>query len=151
MNGQELKKARALLNLSQQEAAKLIGDVSKRSWVFWESGRPSIPQDVQEKFNDLLMRRKAIVQPFIDKTISPSNVYRIYLDQNDLAFISDPIELRLLQGVALTLHFDYDLPLVDFDMKDYEQWLQDQDKTDDPTTRSEWASTNHPCSSKISD
>ncbi|SES12229.1 protein of unknown function [Vreelandella subterranea] len=49
MRGSELQALRKLLMLDVREAAEEIGQVSARSWQYWESGRYQIPSDVAEK------------------------------------------------------------------------------------------------------
>ncbi|WP_237673510.1 DUF1870 family protein [Vreelandella profundi] len=49
MRGSELQALRKLLMLDVREAAEEIGQVSARSWQYWESGRYQIPSDVADK------------------------------------------------------------------------------------------------------
>lgn len=58
MNGSTLKALRSLLFYTQDEAAALIGEVSLRSWQYWEQGNRTIPADVVNKINYLVDWRK---------------------------------------------------------------------------------------------
>lgn len=60
MNNIELIAARLLLTLTVDEAALAIGNVSSRSWRFWESGR-AIPSTVADDMETLLAQRQALV------------------------------------------------------------------------------------------
>lgn len=62
MNGSTLKALRSLLFFTQDEAAILIGDVSTRSWNYWEVGQRTIPQDAIDKINYLITWRKQAIQ-----------------------------------------------------------------------------------------
>lgn len=67
MNNKELQAARKLLMLDVSEAAEHVGNVSARSWQYWEAGRVPVPGDVAEQMQMLLrMRRDMIAQVFED-------------------------------------------------------------------------------------
>ncbi|WP_277810674.1 DUF1870 family protein [Chromohalobacter canadensis] len=61
MNGKELQALRKFLMLDVREAAEIIGKVSPRSWQYWESGRSSVPDDVEDKMNGALTLRQSII------------------------------------------------------------------------------------------
>lgn len=48
--------------LNVAEAAELLGEVSKRSWQYWEAGRSKVPVNVSLKMKNLMILR--------DQTIS---------------------------------------------------------------------------------
>lgn len=57
LNNSELQACRKLLMLDVSEAAELIGDVSVRTWQYWESGRSSVPADIDQKIDNLIQDR----------------------------------------------------------------------------------------------
>lgn len=57
MNSKELQAARKLLMLDVSEAAEFLGNVSPRTWQYWESGRSAVPLDVADEMADLLRMR----------------------------------------------------------------------------------------------
>ena len=62
MNKTELEAMRRLLFFSVAEAAELIGDVTPRSWQYWERGKREIPQDVFEKIKLLGEWRQSAIE-----------------------------------------------------------------------------------------
>ena len=52
-----LQALRRLLFFSIEEAATMIGNVSPRSWQYWERGERPVPDDVVETFETLLAWR----------------------------------------------------------------------------------------------
>lgn len=46
LNNHELQAMRKMLMLDVSEAAELIGNVSNRTWQYWEAGRSPVPEDV---------------------------------------------------------------------------------------------------------
>ena len=67
MNGATLKAARSLLQFSQDEAANLIGDVSTKSWNYWECGDRTIPKDVIHKIHFLMDWRSRAIKTALDQ------------------------------------------------------------------------------------
>ncbi|HBN53047.1 MAG TPA: DUF1870 domain-containing protein [Stenotrophomonas sp.] len=61
MNSKELQAARKLLMLEASEAAEFIGNVSVRSWQYWETGQRTIPADVIDRIGDLLRMRRDMI------------------------------------------------------------------------------------------
>jgi hypothetical protein len=62
MTNKELKALRQILALECSEAAEHIGNVSTRTWQYWESGRSPIPDDVANKISDFSAIRDALVE-----------------------------------------------------------------------------------------
>jgi hypothetical protein len=61
LNNVELQAVRKLLMLDVAEAAECVGNVSVRSWQYWESGERTIPDDVEmEMYGLLALRNEAI-------------------------------------------------------------------------------------------
>lgn len=57
MNNLELQAARKLLMLDASEAAEEIGNVSTRSWQYWEAGDRAVPDDVVDEMLALISIR----------------------------------------------------------------------------------------------
>ena len=57
MNNLELQAARKLLMLDASEAAEEIGNVSTRSWQYWETGERAVPDDVVDEMLALISIR----------------------------------------------------------------------------------------------
>lgn len=63
INRFELQAMRKLLMLDVSEAAQEIGNVSSRSWQYWESGDRPIPSDVEEEMYALVsLRNEAVIE-----------------------------------------------------------------------------------------
>lgn len=66
INRVELQAIRKLLMLDVTEAAQEIGNVSPRSWQYWESGERPIPSDVEEEMYALVSMRNEAIGEIID-------------------------------------------------------------------------------------
>lgn len=62
MTNKELKALRQLLALECSEAAEHIGNVSTRTWQYWESGRSPVPEDVANLITDFSTLRDSLVE-----------------------------------------------------------------------------------------
>ncbi len=106
MRGEELQAIRKILMFDVKEAAELIGNVSKRSWQYWETGK-TIPADIQTKIKALAKKRSSMIKVTeeiilehgesaqVDMCYSLS--YEEYkVNHND----ADIIDWRLAQSVA---------------------------------------------------
>jgi len=61
MNGKELQALRKFCMLDVREAAEVIGKVSPRSWQYWEAGRSSVPEDVEDLMNGIMTMRQELL------------------------------------------------------------------------------------------
>ncbi|MFC1141823.1 DUF1870 family protein [Pasteurella multocida] len=138
MKGLELKCARLLLGLSQEEAAKQIGNVSQRSWAYWESGERTIPQDVAEQMRELMSRRKAIIQQFKELSENKTQIVVIFYESPQDAG-QTLLEMRFNNSLAATLAIDYGVNVVRYNPVDYINWLTENGLVDSPSKRSEWS------------
>ena len=66
LNRFELQAIRKLLMLDVTEAAQEIGNVSPRSWQYWESGERTIPSDVEEEMFALVSQRNEAINEIIE-------------------------------------------------------------------------------------
>ncbi|MFT0139007.1 DUF1870 family protein [Alcanivoracaceae bacterium MT1] len=67
MNNKELQALRKMLMLDASEAAELIGNVSARTWQYWESGRSPVPADVENAMNALIEQRAKLIDEIEDR------------------------------------------------------------------------------------
>src|SRR3546814_1610125 len=63
----ELQATRKLLMLDVAEAADLIGQVSPRTWQYWESGRNTVPADVSDEMQALLSIRGEMIDAITEQ------------------------------------------------------------------------------------
>lgn len=86
MNNKELQAARKLLMLDVSEAAEFVGEVSARSWQYWESGRNLVPDDVADEMQSLLKMRGDMIAEVFEQSKSAHMTLRYF---NSLAeFVS---------------------------------------------------------------
>lgn len=102
MTKETLQALRRLLMIEVPEAAEHIGDVSVRSWQYWETGKYTIPADVEQKMIELTKKRNKMVT----QATKRPELYQ-YIKSYD-AFISQfpdesVIDWRLAQSVAAEL------------------------------------------------
>lgn len=121
----ELRAARETIGLTLAEAAEYIGDVTKRSWQYFESGGRSVPTDIAYKMHSLLNRRREVLKTVQEKMLhEQADLKQIaviyYEDASDCASV---VEWRFSQSLAKTLALDYGAKLVKFDQKAYTAWL----------------------------
>lgn len=62
MTGKELQALRKMLMLDASEAAELVGNVSTRSWQYWEAGKYAVPTDVEIAMESMLEKRAARIE-----------------------------------------------------------------------------------------
>jgi|GEM_PF-740345 hypothetical protein len=86
LNRFELQAMRKILMLDVSEAAKYIGNVSNRTWQYWESGKNPIPADIDEEVYAMISQRNEIIDGIIThkEDEQPTRWYHAYSDfQND--------------------------------------------------------------------
>lgn len=143
----ELKAARELLCLTQPEAARyLADDVSLRTWQYFETGKIKIKQELIDRVNFLLNRRREVLREVQSKMLHPeADLKQIaviyYEDASDCANV---LEWRFSQSLAKTLALDYGAKLVKFDQREYTAWLaanliNGNPMEDTPENRATWA------------
>ncbi|WP_019933869.1 DUF1870 family protein [Oceanimonas smirnovii] len=118
MTHYELQALRKLLMLEVSEAAREIGDVSPRSWQYWESGRSPVPDDVANQIRNLTDMRYQLLElrtEQIEKAGKPIqlNFYRTLDDYEAVTGKRDVVSWRLTQAVAATLFAEGDVTLVE--------------------------------------
>ncbi|RCS59704.1 DUF1870 family protein [Parvibium lacunae] len=149
MTPSTLSALRRLLFFTQPEAAALIGNVTERSWQFWERGDRPIPQDVADKIESLIEWRSNAVQAFHDQLEEAQaaqeggeqeSVRLLWYDTvDDWATLNDrePILFRPHQSAVAQLCAEYGCIAVRFDAPAYRAWLGD--RLDSEMMRGLWA------------
>lgn len=144
-----LQALRRLLFFSVEEAALLIGDVSPRSWQYWERGERNIPADVMATIERLCAwRAQAIARA--DASIrdlqshhgpQAASVLVWYQTLDDWATLParEPLLWRPQCSVVAELASRYGARLVSFDGPAYRQWLGS--RKDSEQLRGAWAAS----------
>lgn len=102
MKKEQLQGLRKALFLDVKEAAELIGNVSPRSWQYWESGDRPVPQDVEEKMLHLSKLKNDAEKAVLDEGFEYS--YKYYDFGSFCArFGNSKIAWRLYQSVLTAL------------------------------------------------
>lgn len=142
MNHTELKTARKLLCLTAQEAAEFVGGMKTRSWEYLEQGAKKIPDDIVEKMQVLLQRRRDALADAQEKMLREEGD----LNAISVIFYENPehcasiLEWRFSQSLAITLAHDYHARLVKFCPKSYTAWLMANGiQADTQDRRAQWA------------
>ena len=102
MKKEQLQGLRKALFLDVKEASELIGNVSPRSWQYWESGDRPVPQDVEEKMLNLSKLKNDAEKAVLDEGFEYS--YKYY-DFGSFCerFGNNKISWRLYQAVLTAL------------------------------------------------
>lgn len=74
LTNSELQACRKLLMLDVSEAAEIIGNVSNRTWQYWESGRSPVPADVDELVYASIQRRNDAVDEYSQQQLENPDV-----------------------------------------------------------------------------
>lgn len=137
MKAIELKLARELIGLSVSEAAEHIGNVSRRSWEYWESGGRAVPEDVASVIKQLVERHRQIIRMALEQGIEKMNV--IYYATPD--YCESILDWRFSQSLARTLALDFGANFVLFDKTQFDTFCKEKGLKDSKETRSYWAAT----------
>lgn len=144
-----LQALRRLLFFSVEEAALLIGNVSPRSWQYWERGERSIPADVMATVEQLCAwRAQAIagaeraIRELQEHHGQPAETVLVwYQTRDDWATLParEPQLWRPQCSVVADLAARHGAKLVTFDGAGYAAWLGR--RSDSEPLRGEWAAT----------
>lgn len=137
MKGSELRRAREFLGLSIAEAAEYLGQVSKRSWQYWESGDRAVKPDVIEKIEFLLERAREVIQNVKDKGKDAHEIVVIYY--NTPEYSTSVLDWRLSQSLGRLLSIGFGTSLVEFDYDSFIAFCQEKGLQDRPQIRRMWA------------
>ena len=121
MNHCELQALRKLLMIDVSEAAQHIGNVSSRTWQYWESARYNIPEDVISSVKDLVHKRQMMIAQLKDKctaALKKDKHKTIHYHQTFTSFQekhpkSDVISWRIHQSTTAAVLAELDLSLKD--------------------------------------
>lgn len=110
MNNHELQALRKLLMLDVSEAAELVGNVSTRAWQYWESGRNTVPLDVEKMIYHLVEKRRLLIQALepSEEYVTENKTYSLpYYHSSELFFSDNPgknkVDWRVYQSAATYL------------------------------------------------
>lgn len=128
----ELQALRQLLLLTQGEAAQLIGNVSERSWQYWESGRRPVPEDVAVLMRSIASDRAQLLDAAITQLRArPDNASGLavwYQDATDWRWRERPGEALWARNVHNSVLAELLgrglVTLVKFDPKDFSAWVK---------------------------
>lgn len=143
-----LQALRRLLFFTQPEAATLIGQVTERSWRFWEDGQRTIPVDVIERIQQLVSWRMTALQTASDaitdgmanapeNTEPPRLIW--YNTVEDWMTMPDrePVLWRPHCSVIAELCARHHAIAVPFNAPNYSRWLAG--RKDSEAMRGQWA------------
>lgn len=107
MNNKELQAARKLLMLEASEAAELVGNVSVRSWQYWESGRNNVPDDVAAEMFALLAIRGEKIDAYLPRIEAGEQFALAFYNNYEQFAQANPgqnrVSWRIEQSVAAAL------------------------------------------------
>jgi hypothetical protein len=132
-----LQALRRLLFFSAPEAAALIGNVTERSWQFWESGKRPIPLDVMVRMQELVQWRKESIEHFRQKGNDLVLLWFASLEAWTEFTGEDPVLWRLECSVVAELCANHGATAIEFDPEKYAAWLGK--KKDSQKFRHQWA------------
>ena len=84
--------------LDVAEAAEFVGNVSTRAWQYWESGRNSVPLDVEKAIYHLIEKRRLLIQALTpsEECITESKVFSLPYYHCSELFVSEHPEKNKL-------------------------------------------------------
>lgn len=107
MTNTKLQALRNFLFLSVAEAAEHIGNVTPRTWQYWESGRVPVPNDVAYNIQDMIDLRQRKYEDSREKAkADPSfsfNYYQRHEDYIAAGNVGSVVFWRITQSVAAQL------------------------------------------------
>jgi hypothetical protein len=116
MNCKELQATRKLLMLEVSEAAEYVGKVSKRTWLYWESGRNQVPQHVADELETLLQLRHELGERYfkqLERGERPRIKFYSTFEQFEAEnFEENIVSWRLSQSVAALYYTEGNADLV---------------------------------------
>ena len=157
MNSTTLQALRRLLFFTQAEAAALVGGVSERAWIHWESGTRPVPQDVDSRMQELAAwRENAVINagdaiacaakelPDGAEFEPPALVW--YASVEDWMTLPgrEPLLWRPQCSAIAHLCATHGCVAVKFDGPIYAQWLRASGHQDSEQTRCMWAADHMP-------
>lgn len=137
----ELKAARETLGLTVEEAAEHIGGVTRRSWLYFESGDRQIKADIADKVRALIDRRREVLESVQQQMLRAegdfSGIAVIYYPTPE--YCGSVLDWRFSQSLARELVATHGAKLVKFDPGAYAEWLALGNNLDTEQHRAMWA------------
>lgn len=129
MSAADCQALRQLLLLTQAEAAAWVGEVSERSWQYWESGRRLVPEDVGRTLRSIAAARVKSVDAAIAQIEAGSRPVSVwYQTADDWKWRASPKDdawaWKLHNSVVSELAGRGLVELVGFDSSDFVQWAK---------------------------
>lgn len=150
MNGTTLKALRLALGFTQEEAARMIGAVSMRSWRYWEDEGRTIPQDVVLTVRELVNFKYKIIrevsnhlEAMIATHGEPEKIAITYYSSLETWMTQDDVnptqwKPHCMAMATIAERFQI-VNLIAFDATAYQQWLGL--RLDNSALRAQWAAT----------
>lgn len=148
MNGTTLKALRLALGFTQEEAARMIGAVSMRSWRYWEDEGRTIPADVEATMRELgrfklklIEEASAQISQMTKKHGANDSIALTYYSTLEDWMTQDGARAiqwkphRMAMG-ALAEKYETS-ELIEFKPVEYRQWLNG--RRDDSSMLAQWA------------
>ena len=93
--------------LDVSEAAELVGNVSPRTWQYWEAGRSKVPPDVDSEMYALIAIRNELINIFMDKfkldDIGPVRWFHVFEDFQTVFPDENKVTWRIYQSCIALL------------------------------------------------
>lgn len=129
MSASECQALRQLLLLTQHEAATWIGNVSERSWQYWESGKRPVPEDVSKLLRSIVAVRGESVDAAISQIEAGSRPVAVwYQTADDWKWTSTPSDKawawKLHNSVLAELAGRGRIALIGFDEAAFMEWCK---------------------------
>lgn len=83
LSAAECQALRQLLLLTQKEAGTWIGQVSERSWQYWESGQRPVPQDVSNLLSEIVKEREQLIRSAISQLDAGARPVAVWYQTED--------------------------------------------------------------------
>lgn len=126
MNNNELKLIRKLLNLTEAESAKYLGEeMGVKTWGFYERNHISnygVKPYIAEKLHKLLQWRKELINNAL--SMVKEGVNPIIVHYADHTHFNDFLTYKAHSSATSTLNVDYGFDLIVFDEDDYKNFLE---------------------------
>lgn len=127
MSSAECQALRQLLLLTQAEAGSWIGNVTERSWQYWESGKRPVPEDVAVKLRSVAKERfEHVDAALLELSTGARPVSVWYQSARDWQWRSAPDEKpwawKLHNSIAAELCARQAITLVPFDPESFAAW-----------------------------
>lgn len=141
MNNYELKLARKLLNLSEAECAKYLGeDMGLKTWEFYERhhiGNYGVKPYVANKLQKLLSWRKALINNAL--SMVKDDIKPVVVHYDEPTFFDDFLTYKAHYSATTALNIDHGFDLIVFNKEEYQRFIEDNRLEDNSPNIARWA------------